>query len=71
MCGTPERIRSMCQRFAIITPGITKKDKLANRIYKNTGLMTDDILSVLPGASQILEDRGIFAKIKEKIIEEE
>ena len=71
MCGTPERIRSMCQRFAIISPGITKKDKLANRIYKNTGLMTDDILSVLPGASQILEDRGIFSKIKEKIIEEE
>ena len=71
MCGTSERIKSICQRYAIISPGITKKDKLANRIYKNTGLMTDDILSVLPGASEIIEDNGIFSKIKEKIIEEE
>ena len=50
---------------------INKKDKLANRIYKNTRLMTDDILSVLPGASEIIEDHGIFSKIKQKITEEE
>ena len=71
MCGTPERIKSMCDRYAIISPGINKKDKLANRIYKNTGLMTDDILSVLPGASEIIEDHGIFSKLKQKITEEE
>ncbi len=71
MCGTPERIKMICKRYAIISPGITKKDKLANRIYKNTGLMTDDILSVLPGPSEIIEDNGIFSKIKEKITEEE
>ena len=71
MSGTPDRIKSICQRYAIISPGISKKDKLANRIYKNTGLMTDDILSVLPGSSEIIEDKGIFSKIKEKIVEEE
>ena len=71
MGGTPERIKQLCQRYAIISPGLTKKDRLANRIYKNTGLMTDDILSILPGASEIIEDYGIFTAIKEKVSEEE
>jgi len=71
MGGTPERIKQLCQRFAIISPGLTKKDQLANRIYKNTGLMTDDILSILPGASEIIEDNGIFSPIKVKKVDEE
>lgn len=71
MGGTPERIKELCQRFAIISPGLTKKDRLANRIYKNTGLMTDDILSILPGASEIIEDNGIFSPVKAKKIDEE
>jgi predicted ribosome quality control (RQC) complex YloA/Tae2 family protein len=71
MGGTPERIKQVCQRFAIITPGLTKKDRLANRIYKNTGLMTDDILSILPGASEIIEDNGIFSPIKQRKVDEE
>jgi hypothetical protein len=37
---------------------------LANRIYKATGLRTDDILSVLPGASDIIEDIGVFSAYK-------
>ena len=71
MGGTPERIKQLCQRFAIISPGLTKKDRLANRIYKNTGLMTDDILSILPGASEIIEDNGIFSPVKIKKLDEE
>ena len=71
MGGTPERIKSLCPRYAILSPGLTKKDRLATRIYKNTGLMTDDILSVLPGASEIVEDYGIFSVVKERISEEE
>ncbi len=71
MGGTPNRIKEVCQRYAIISPGLNKKDKLANRIYKNTGLMTDDILSVIPGASEIIEDYGIFSAVKSQLSEEE
>ena len=39
---------------------VRPKEQLANRIYKATGLRTDDVLSVLPGASDIIEDTGIF-----------
>ena len=41
-----------------------KKEQLANQIYKATGLRTDDVLSVLPGASDVLEDVGIFTPFK-------
>ncbi|MDP6187825.1 MAG: ribosome rescue protein RqcH [Candidatus Poseidoniaceae archaeon] len=61
MGGRPETIATTCQRYAILRPGLTKKEQLANRIYKNTGLVTDDVLPVLPGASDILEDYGIFS----------
>ena len=46
MSGVPDMIRSICPRHAILSPGISKKDKLANRIYKNTGISTDEILAV-------------------------
>ena len=71
MGGMPETIRSICQRFAILRPGLTKKEQLANRIYKNTGLMTDDVLPVLPGAAEIIEDYGIFSPPKINNSEEE
>ena len=71
MGGLPDTIRSLCQRFAILRPGLTKKEQLANRIYKNTGLMTDDVLPVLPGAAEIIEDYGIFSPVKPVHTEEE
>ena len=71
MGGLPETIRSICQRYAILRPGLVKKEQLANRIYKNTGLMTDDVLPVLPGAAEIIEDYGIFSAAKNQIKEEE
>ena len=71
MGGLPETIRSICQRFAILRPGLVKKEQLANRIYKNTGLMTDDILPVLPGAAEIIEDYGIFGAAKKQVRAEE
>jgi predicted ribosome quality control (RQC) complex YloA/Tae2 family protein len=61
MGGRPETIAATCQRYAILRPGLTKKEQLANRIYKNTGLVTDDVLPVIPGASEIIEDYGIFS----------
>lgn len=71
MGGLPETIRAMCQRYAILRPGLTKKEQLANRIYKNTGLMTDDVLSVLPGSSDIIEDYGVFSPAQSQKSEEE
>lgn len=71
MGGLPETIRSLCQRFAILRPGLVKKEQLANRIYKNTGLMTDDVLPVLPGAADIIEDYGLFSAVKNQVQEEE
>ena len=71
MSGTPELILSICSRYAILTPGITKKDRLANRIYKNTGISTDEILAVLPGPCDIMEETGIFSPFKAENGEEE
>lgn len=64
MGGTVSSIKERCERYAVLSPGITKKEQLANRIYKSTGLRTDDVLSVLPGASDIIEDVGIFSVFK-------
>ena len=71
MSGTPELILSICSRYAILTPGITKKDRLANRIYKNTGISTDEILAVLPGSCDIMDETGIFSPFKAENGEEE
>ena len=64
MGGTVSAIKERCQRYAVLSPGQTKKEQLANRIYKATGLRTDDILSILPGASDIIEDVGVFSPYK-------
>ncbi len=58
--GTPGHIQSMCPRYAILSPGLTKKEHLANKIYKNTGMSTDDLLAVLPGACDVLEEQGLL-----------
>ncbi len=71
MSGTPELILSICSRYAILTPGISKKDRLANRIYKNTGISTDEILAVLPGSCDIMDETGIFSPFKAENGEEE
>lgn len=71
MSGTPELILSICSRYAILSSGISKKDRLANRIYKNTGISTDEILAVLPGPCDIIEESGIFTPFKQELSEEE
>ena len=58
--GTPKYILEACQRYAILSPGLTKKDQLANKIYRNTGLSTDDLLSVLPGACDVIDEQGML-----------
>ena len=60
LTGVPEVIRTRCPRYIILRPGITKKERLANQIYKTTGLPTDDLLAVLPGACDVVEEHGMM-----------
>jgi len=59
--SSPDEIKTMCTRYAILRPGITKKERVANQIYKITGLSTDDLLGVLPGACEVVEEHGIMS----------
>ena len=58
--GTPSTISEHCQRWARITPGREKKESIANRIAKATGLAQDDLLSCLPPGNCSLEDYGLI-----------
>lgn len=60
LTGAPDVIRDRCQRYILLRPGITKKERLANQIYKVTGLSTDDLLAVLPGACDVVEEHGMM-----------
>ncbi|RJV00288.1 MAG: fibronectin-binding domain-containing protein [Candidatus Poseidoniales archaeon] len=66
MASTAEHIADICSRYVVITPGREKKEALANRIYKSTGLSVDDILPVIPGNCEIVEDVGLinFKKVE-------
>jgi len=55
-------IKSVCGRWAKIVPGQTKKETVANRIAKATGLVQDDVLAALPsGKCDIKDDHGLFS----------
>jgi len=57
--GTPSTISEHCERWAKVTPGREKKESIANRISKATGLAQDDLLSCLPPGNCSLEDHGL------------
>jgi len=57
--GTPSTISEHCERWAKVTPGREKKESIANRISKATGLAQDDLLSCLPPGNCSLEDYGL------------
>jgi predicted ribosome quality control (RQC) complex YloA/Tae2 family protein len=58
--GTPNTISKIFPRWGKIIPSKEKKEILANKISKATGLAQDDILSCLPPGGCTLEDHGIF-----------
>ena len=58
--GTAAGVSNLCQRWALIKPGREKKETLANRIAKATGLAQDDVLAALPPGSCELEDHGLL-----------
>ena len=54
-------INQYCQRWIRLTPGTQKKEQVATRIAKATGLLQDDVLSALPpGNLSIGENQGIL-----------
>ena len=61
---TPEHAQSLGGRWAIISGGRTKKDAAANQIAKATGLSVDDILPVLPGPIDLVEDHHLFSALQ-------
>ena len=61
LVGTPAAIESVCERWILLQPGTEKKENIANRIAKATGLIQDDILGCLPpGNLQIVQDQGLI-----------
>jgi len=60
MASTVDHISKICNRYIIVSPGMDKKEQIANKIYKSTGLSVDDILPILPGNCEILQDNGLI-----------
>ena len=60
LASTEDHISSICNRYIIIAPGREKKEGIANKIYKSTGLAVDDILPILPGNCEIIDDMGLI-----------
>ncbi|MCH2646284.1 MAG: NFACT RNA binding domain-containing protein, partial [Candidatus Thalassarchaeum sp.] len=58
--GTVEGVSKLCQRWAIIRPGLEKKETIANRIAKATGLSQDDVLATLPSGTCEMTDNGLL-----------
>ena len=60
--GTHEAISKVCQRWVRLSPGTQKKEMVATKIAKATGLLQDDVLSALPpGSLSLGENKGLLA----------
>ena len=58
--GTAAGVSKICQRWALIKPGREKKETIANRIAKATGLAQEDVLSALPSGACEIVDHGLL-----------
>ena len=58
--GVPGTISGICDRWARVVPGREKKESIANKISKSTGLAQEDVLSCLPPGGCALEDHGLL-----------
>ena len=58
--GTAEGVSKLCERWALITPGREKKETIANRIAKSTGLAQDDVLAALPPGNCSIDNHGLI-----------
>jgi len=62
LASTPEYVSEICTRWMLISPGRIKREEIANRIYRATGIATDDILPVIPGNCEIIEDKRLLSQ---------
>ena len=61
LVGAHVAVTKWCERWVRIGPGTTKKEAMANKISKATGLVQDDVLAALPpGNVQILKDNNLL-----------
>ena len=61
MVGTHDVISEVCQRWIRLSPGTQKKEQVATKIARATGLLQDDVLSALPpGNLSLGENQGIL-----------
>ena len=61
LVGTHDVVSTVCERWVRLTPGTQKKEQVATKIAKATGLLQDDVLSALPSGNVSLGDsQGIF-----------
>ena len=58
--GVPKTISELCDRWAKVIPGREKKESVANKISKSTGLAHEDVLSCLPPGGCMIEDHGLI-----------
>ena len=62
VCGTVETISKAFEKWIKIIPGREKKESIANKIAKATGLIQDDVLASLPPGGCSIEDNGLMNK---------
>ena len=62
VCGTVETISEIFEKWIKIMPGREKKESIANKISKATGLIQDDVLASLPPGGCSIEDHGLMNK---------
>ncbi len=61
LVGPHRVVSSICSKWVKITPGTSKKEIIATKIAKTTGLLQDDVLSALPpGNLTLVDSSGIF-----------
>lgn len=60
VCGTVETISEIFEKWIKIMPGREKKESIANKISKATGLIQDDVLASLPPGGCSIEDYGLM-----------
>jgi hypothetical protein len=62
LVGPHAVVSEYCERWIKLSPGHDKKENVATRIAKATGLMQDDVLSALPPGNLTLgENQGILS----------
>jgi predicted ribosome quality control (RQC) complex YloA/Tae2 family protein len=61
LVGSHDAVTKWCERWVRIGTGTVKKEAMANKISKATGLVQDDVLAALPpGNVQILKDYNLL-----------